>query len=119
MFNGFEDEMIDFFWAIRFNNNRLWFQEHKQTYVEKLYEPMKELARQVCDGMEERYALETVWKCSRIYRDARRPHQDGPYRDHLWFVLAEQEQASISCAAKNALKTNQSLPDFRRCSVVL
>lgn len=96
MFNGFEDEMIDFFWAIRFNNNRPWFQEHKQTYVEKIYEPMKELARLVCEGMEERYKLETVWKCSRIYRDARRPHRDGPYRDHLWFVLAEQERWSVA-----------------------
>ena len=96
MFNGFDNDMIDFFWALRFNNNRPWFQEHKQTYVEKIYEPMKELARQVCCGMEERYKLETAWKCSRIYRDARRPQPEGPYRDHLWFVLAEQERWTMA-----------------------
>ena len=36
MFAGFEDEMIDFFWAVRFNNNRAWFAEHKPTYVSKV-----------------------------------------------------------------------------------
>ncbi len=94
MFSGFENEIIDFFWAIRFNNNRPWFNEHKKIYVEKIYEPMKDLAREVCTGMEEAYHLESMWKCSRIYRDARRPHRDGPYRDHLWFVLAEQNRWS-------------------------
>ena len=96
MFKGFEDGMIDFFWAIRFNNHRAWFQEHKQTYVEQVYEPMKDLARQVCAGMEAEYGLETMWKCSRIYKDARRPQPDGPYRDHIWFVLAEQEHWSAA-----------------------
>ena len=57
MFSGFEDDMIDFFWAIRFNNNRTWFNEHKPIYVQKVYEPMKELARDVCSGMERAYGL--------------------------------------------------------------
>lgn len=95
-FTGFEDAMIDFFWAIRFNNNREWFAEHKATYVEKIYEPMKALAREVCAGMEARYGLESLWRCSRIYRDARRPQPQGPYRDHIWFVLAQQERWSIA-----------------------
>ena len=96
MFSGVEDDMIDFFWAIRFNNNRTWFNEHKPIYVQKVYEPMKELARDVCSGMERAYGLESVWKCSRIYRDARRPQPDGPYRDHIWFVLAERARWSVA-----------------------
>ena len=52
MFTGFENEIIDFFWGIRFNNRRDWFGEHKETYVKKIYEPMKALAAQVCAGME-------------------------------------------------------------------
>lgn len=96
MFTGFEDEIVDFFWGIRFNNRRDWFGEHKETYVKKIYEPMKALAAQVCAGMEEAYGLESMWKCSRIYRDARRPQPDGPYRDHLWFVLAERERWSMA-----------------------
>ena len=94
MFTGFQDEMIDFFWALRLNNQRAWFNAHKKTYVTQVYEPMKALAAEVCSGMEREYGLETYWKCSRIYRDARRPQPDGPYRDHLWFVLAAQEHWS-------------------------
>ena len=96
MFQGFRQEMIDFFWALRFNNRRDWFQEHKKTYTDEVYEPMKALAREVCAGMAEQCGLETGWKCSRIYKDARRPQPDGPYRDHLWFVLPEQEHWSAA-----------------------
>lgn len=94
MFTGFEDAMIDFFWSIRFNNHRPWFQEHKATYVEKIYEPMKALAKEVYDGVVRECDFQGAWKCSRIYRDARRPHKDGPYRDNIWFVLAQRERWS-------------------------
>lgn len=94
MFTGFEDAMIDFFWSLRFNNNRAWFQEHKDIYVQKIYEPMKALAADVYDEMARRCDFQGAWKCARIYRDARRPHPDGPYRDRIWFVLAERERWS-------------------------
>ena len=80
-------EIIQFLTELRQNNNREWFAEHKVTYVEKIYEPMKALAREVCAGMEARYGLESLWRCSRIYRDARRLHGRGPYKDHLWFCV--------------------------------
>ncbi len=96
MFTGFDQELIDFFWALKLNNNRPWFNAHKQTYVEKIYEPMKALTRDVCALMEQKYKLSSVGKCSRIYRDARRPQPNGPYRDCLWFVLAEQEHWSAA-----------------------
>ena len=40
-------EIIQFLTELRQNNNREWFAEHKATYVEKIYEPMKALAREV------------------------------------------------------------------------
>ena len=43
MFQGFSDATIDFMWGIRFNNERSWFQAHKEDYVNCFYEPMKEL----------------------------------------------------------------------------
>ena len=45
MFNGFTPEAIDFLWGIRMNNNREWFLEHKKDYVNHLYEPMKDLGK--------------------------------------------------------------------------
>ena len=32
-----------FLWGIRFNNHREWFLEHKQDYLDYVYNPLKEL----------------------------------------------------------------------------
>ena len=88
MFQGFSQQSIDFLWGISFNNDRSWFMEHKQEFVDFVDTPMKELAREVAARMQDKYpdhALEL--KISRIYRDARRLYGRGPYKDHLWFTL--------------------------------
>ena len=43
MFQGFDDTTVDFLWGIRLNNERPWFEAHKQDYLDHLYRPMKEL----------------------------------------------------------------------------
>ena len=85
MFKGFTPNTIDFLWALRFNNNRPWFKEHKKEYEEHLYRPMLALA----DEVREKYTLEgTILKTSRIYRDVR--YSNGiPYKEHLWFCIRE------------------------------
>ena len=37
MFTGFTDETVDFMWGIRFNNERTWFEAHKETYLTQFY----------------------------------------------------------------------------------
>ena len=49
MFKGFTDATTDFLWNIRFNNEREWFNEHKQEYIDHLWEPFKALAHDVYD----------------------------------------------------------------------
>ena len=88
MFTGFTDETVDFMWGIRFNNERSWFEAHKSIYVTQFYEPMKELGDEIYNYLQERrpdYGL--IRKVTRIYRDARRLHGQGPYKDHLWFCI--------------------------------
>ena len=88
MFTGFTDETVDFMWGIRFNNERGWFMEHKEEYQQHLLEPTKALAAQVYEGLKEKLPHEPLMvKVSRIYRDARRLHGRGPYKDHLWFCV--------------------------------
>ena len=36
MFTGFTDATVDFLWGIRFNNERPWFEAHKETYLSEL-----------------------------------------------------------------------------------
>ena len=45
MFTGFTDATVDFMWGIRFNNERAWFEAHKEDYLQSFYRPMKELGR--------------------------------------------------------------------------
>lgn len=100
MFQGFSQETVDFLWGIRFNNERSWFEEHKQQYLDLLAAPMKELAVQTQQAMEEAYPkLQLQVKVSRIYRDARRLHGRGPYKDHLWFVLARPKSVASQGAS--------------------
>ena len=86
MFEGFSPETVDFLWGIRMNNNREWFQAHKQDYVKKLYEPMKalgwELFQPFLDSPGE------IYKVSRIYRDARM-HHPLPYKESLWICIRQ------------------------------
>ena len=42
MFNGFSKESLDFLWGIRFNNERSWFEAHKQQYLDCVNTPMRD-----------------------------------------------------------------------------
>ena len=40
MFTGFSDATIDFLWELRFHNERPWFLEYKQVFLDTLDRPM-------------------------------------------------------------------------------
>ena len=88
MFRGYTQKTVDFLWGIRFNNERGWFMDHKEDYQTQLLQPTKELADAVYEGLKQQLPHEPLMvKVSRIYRDARRLHGRGPYKDHLWFCI--------------------------------
>lgn len=90
MFTGFTDETVDFMWGIRFNNERSWFEAHKEIYLKQFYQPMRELGEELYDYMrEQRLDYGLICKVSRIYRDARRLHGRGPYKESLWFTIEQ------------------------------
>ena len=88
MFTGFSDATIDFLWELRFHNERPWFLEHKQIFLDTLDRPMKALAADVTAALEQA-SPDRKWylHVARIYRDARRLHGSGPYKENLWFTL--------------------------------
>lgn len=90
MFTGFSDATVDFMWGIRFNNEKPWFEAHKEIYLKEFYQPMKELGAEMYDFISEKRPEDAlVCKVTRIYRDARRLHGRGPYKDHLWFCVEQ------------------------------
>ena len=93
MFTGFSEKTIEFLWGIRFNNEKPWFEEHKEEYLTHLYRPMMELGRDVHQALCDRFPnCGLNLHVCRIYRDARRLHGRGPYKDHLWFTLREEDE---------------------------
>ena len=44
MFQGFSGATVDFMWGIRFNNEKGWFEAHKEEYLTTFQRPMKALA---------------------------------------------------------------------------
>ena len=88
MFQGFTPESVQFLWGIRFNNERSWFEAHKQDYLLHIQRPLRQLAVQVQEQVLRRHPKRQLnVHVSRIYRDARRLHGRGPYKDHMWLVL--------------------------------
>ena len=93
MFQGYTQETVDFMWGIRFNNEREWFLAHKEDYQKHLLEPTRALGEQVYEGLRGMLPHEPLLlKVSRIYRDARRLHGRGPYKDHLWFCVRTRDK---------------------------
>ena len=89
-FQGFTDATVEFMWGIRFNNNREWFQAHRQEYLDSFYEPMRELCGEMYDYLTDKLpGCPLGSKVSRIYKDARRLRGSGPYRDHLWLSVEQ------------------------------
>lgn len=86
-FGGFTDTTEQFLWGVALNNERTWFNEHKQEYIDCLSDPLKLLAQEVCSKINKKFNLGLVPYVTRIYRDARRLHGRGPYKDKLWFSL--------------------------------
>ena len=86
MFLGFSPETVDFLQGIRWNNNREWFLEHKQDYVNYLYEPMKALGKDLFRPFVEKPG--ELLKVSRIYRDTRL-HHPLPYKESLWICIRQ------------------------------
>ena len=84
MFAGYSPETVDFLWAIRMNNNREWFLEHKKDYVNQLYEPTKALGKDLFEPFLDKPG--NLLKVSRIYRDARL-HHPVPYKESLWICI--------------------------------
>ena len=93
MFQGSSQGAIDFLWGIRFNNERGWFLAHKEEFLTLVDAPMRELAAQVSQAMTEEFPkLGLELKVSRIYRDARRLHGRGPYKESLWFSIEQPSE---------------------------
>ncbi len=92
MFTGFNEKTTEFLWGIRFNNERSWFLEHKQEYIDHLQDPLRELADEVWTCFAEKTKLDINYRVARIHRDARRVRDGRPYKENLWFSMEKEHE---------------------------
>ncbi len=92
-FTGFTQKTIDFLWDIRLNNNKSWFEEHKEEFKQYLQFPMKALGQEIFERITSDYGdYGFTHKLSRIYKDARRVRDGNPYKDCLWISIEKPSQ---------------------------
>ena len=71
MFDGFSQRTIDFMWSLRLNNEKVWFEAHKEDFRRDFQTPMKLLGQEVFARMNADYGDHGfMHKLSRIYKDA-------------------------------------------------
>ena len=93
MFEGFPHDLPEFLWGLALNNEKPWFEAHREQYERCLLKPFKALSFEIADKVEERWpGRAPALHIARIHRDARRLHGRGPYKDHLWFSLGQSGQ---------------------------
>ena len=75
-------------WNLRLNNNKPWFEAHKDEFIRDFQNPMKALGREVYDRVAADFGERGfIHKVSRVYKDARRVRDGEPYRANLWFSI--------------------------------
>ena len=84
MFNGFSQEALDFLMGIRVNNNKEWFEAHKDIYTDRIVQPMKELGEELYAPFKDMDDM--MFKVGRIYRDVNFPPYLH-YRDVMWIYV--------------------------------
>lgn len=92
MFKGFPRECIQFFIDLKQNNNKEWFDSHKDFYKKFVVEPYQEFVNSIAGKMLEidpLFEMEPkVGKTiSRIYRDVRFSKDKTPYRTNAWIAV--------------------------------
>ncbi len=96
-FQGFSSRSLKFLRELRKNNNKTWFEKHRNDYEEYVLEPLRNLVTDLGEFMldiDPRFEITpTINKTiSRIYRDTRFSKDKSPFRSTVWFTFKNQNK---------------------------
>lgn len=91
-YRGFSKNTIAFLKKLRENNNKPWFESHKQDYENYLLSPLKNLVADLSDLM---FSIDSDFEISpavnktisRIHRDTRFSKDKSPYKTSHWITF--------------------------------
>jgi len=101
--NNFPFEAIKFLSKLKRNNNKEWFESHREEFVSSVFEPAQEfvvvlgeLLRTVAPGI---IAIpKTDKSIFRLHRDVRFSKDKSPYKTNLGILFWEGERKKMECS---------------------
>ena len=86
MFKGFDRTAPQFFFELSIEQNKEWFNDNKQRYLDQWVTPMTELLTDVSAKLAKTYAPAAFapLKLFRIHRDVRFAKDKTPYKTHIF-----------------------------------
>jgi uncharacterized protein (TIGR02453 family) len=101
-FTGFPAKCIDFFVALNSNNNKTWFDAHRDDYETLVIEPARRFVTAMGNRLKElapgiHADPRTNRSIFRIYRDTRFSKDKTPYKTHLAIFFWEGEGPKMEC----------------------
>lgn len=91
VFSGFTKKSVQFLKDLALNNNKEWFDEHREIYETELRDKMKELCIALTPQMlsiDESFEVRPHRCISRINRDIRFSKDKTPYKTNLWLAYS-------------------------------
>ncbi|OHD18005.1 MAG: hypothetical protein A2086_15725 [Spirochaetes bacterium GWD1_27_9] len=94
-FNGFSTKTFDFLKNLGENNNKMWFEEHKDDYKEYLVKPLQELVVSLGGTMleidKDFVTIPAINKTiSRINKDVRFSKDKSLYKTNMWITFKRE-----------------------------
>ena len=92
-------ETLDFMVENRIQNSRIWFQEHRQEYIEHVKAPLTELAERLepcIRSIDPELITNPSRVVSRINRDTRFTKDKSLYRDVMWVAFTRDKKVHES-----------------------
>ncbi len=97
-FTGLSKQLPEYLEAIRQNNNRQWYQEHKDAFKQHVTLPLTALAEAVFPSIKQIDENLSI-KCSRPQRDVRFAADKSPYHSNIWFTFRRQGEQWVDAPA--------------------
>ena len=100
VFQGFPKEGVQFLIDLRSNNNRPWFQEHKQQFKDYLQTPAQQFGLEMSKKLSsispsEKSSPRVNSSIFRIYRDIRFSKDKTPYKSHIGIWMWEGDRPKM------------------------